>query len=112
MASQLTHKEVINLNTPGRYFIAGTGLHVLVKPSKKKYWIFRFTLGGKRHDYGLGSFPRLGLADARKAAMEARILGDSGINPVHKRQSDRKCEEVLTAFNFRIKSASSIRGTQ
>ncbi len=85
MATQLTFARISKLSNPGRYFDGGTGLHLLIKKTGKKYWVFRFKLDGKRQDMGLGVFPRVALADARKMAQEARVLLDSGINPLAKK---------------------------
>ena len=63
MATQLTYARIAKVTTPGRLFDGGTGLHLLVKSTSRKYWIFRFLFDGKRHDMGLGVFPRVGLAD-------------------------------------------------
>ncbi len=62
MSAQLTFKRIQTLSEPGRYFDGGTGLHLLVKSSDKKYWVFRHTKNGKRHDLGLGVFPRVSLS--------------------------------------------------
>ncbi len=72
MASSLTYTRIAKLNTPGRYFDGRTGLHLLIKSASRKYWVFRFSYGGKRQDMGLGVFPRVSLANARKAAQRAR----------------------------------------
>lgn len=85
MATQLTFARISKLNKPGRYFDGGSGLHLLIKKTGHKYWVFRFKLDGKRQDMGLGVFPRVALADARKMAQEARVLLDSGINPLAKK---------------------------
>lgn len=82
MSAQLTFKRIQTLSEPGRYFDGGTGLHLLVKSSDKKYWVFRHTQNGKRHDLGLGVFPRVSLSDARKRTQEARVMVDSGECPI------------------------------
>ena len=89
MATQLTYARIAKATTPGRYFDGGTGLHLLVKSATQKYWVFRFVFDGKRQDMGLGVFPRVGLADARKAAQEARVLLDGGISPLQKKATDK-----------------------
>jgi hypothetical protein len=78
MATQLTFARISKLGNPGRYFDGGTGLHLLIKKTGKKYWVFRFKLDGKRQDMGLGVFPRVALADARKMAQEARVFVGAG----------------------------------
>jgi len=85
MATQLTYARISKLDKPGRYFDGGSGLHLLIKKTGNKYWVFRFKHDDKRQDMGLGVFPRVALADVRKMAQEARVLLDSGINPLAKK---------------------------
>jgi len=60
-----------------------------VAPSGAKKWVFRFLWQGKAREMGLGSFPEVGLADAREKALAARRLVKSGIDPISERQKDR-----------------------
>lgn len=49
MTIKLDFQTVKNIKTPGRYTDALLkGLHVWVKPSLNKYWIFRYAHKGKR----------------------------------------------------------------
>ena len=89
MATQLTYARISKLSKPGRYFDGGTGLHLLIKKTGSKYWVFRFKLDGKRQDMGLGVFPSVALAAARKSVLEARVLLDSGINPLAKKADEK-----------------------
>ncbi len=89
MATQLTYARISKLSKPGRYFDGGTGLHLLIKKTGNKYWVFRFKLDGKRQDMGLGVFPSVALAAARKSVLEARVLLDSGINPLAKKADEK-----------------------
>jgi integrase len=97
MATQLTYAKIIKNTAPGRYFDGGTGLHLLVKSETKKYWVFRFMFNGTRQDMGLGVFPRVTLADARKATQEARVQLDSGISPLMKRAAEKKAKDHVDA---------------
>jgi len=69
----------------------GPGLYLRVQHSRAdangmirvlKGWIFRYALAGKRRDMGLGSFPAVSLADARRKADDARRKIDDGTDPV------------------------------
>ena len=97
MAIQLTYARISKLHNPGRYFDGGSGLHLLIKKTGSKYWVFRFKFNGKRQDMGLGVFPRVALADARKAAQEARVLLDSGISPLKKKTADKVAQVAVAA---------------
>jgi len=81
---KLSHKFVANVSKTGRYFDGGTGLHLLVRhgaSGPRKYWVFRFTHDGKRHDKSLGVFPVVALTDARKAATAFRSDLYNGVMP-------------------------------
>lgn len=104
MTIKLDIKTVTNLKTPGRYTDALVkGLHIWVKPNNRKYWIFRFSHCGKQHNISLGSFPTLGIAEARlKAQLERDRLQD-GINPARERKLviAAKKATLITKNSFR-----------
>lgn len=85
MTTQLTHAVAIKACKPGRYFDGRSGLHLWVKSPTQKYWIYRFQVSKKRQDMSLGVFPRMPLTEARKGALEARIILDKGMNPLEER---------------------------
>ena len=65
---KLTAIEVKNLRQPGRY-ADGAGLYLFIdKRSGLKSWVLRATLNGKRRDLGMGGFPAVTLAEARRKA--------------------------------------------
>jgi integrase len=70
----------------------GDGLRLVVGERGGKKWVLRFSLAGKRREMGLGSFPEVGLADARNAAFEARKLVASGVDPIEARNAEKKAK--------------------
>lgn len=62
----------------------GQGLYLYVGDSKR--WTFIFQWEGKRKEMGLGSLLSVSLADARKAAQEARDHLKAGRNPIEERK--------------------------
>jgi integrase len=62
------------------------GLYLRVTPTGSRSWVLRFRIGDKRKDMGLGSPPRVPLADARKKAQDALRQRDDGHDPIIKRQ--------------------------
>src|SRR5215210_7847164 len=61
----------------------GGGLHLLVKPGQPGgAWVLRFSFGGRRRDMGLGSYPEVGLAEARGAAEAHRRRLRAGSDPL------------------------------
>ncbi|WP_206611506.1 tyrosine-type recombinase/integrase [Falsirhodobacter deserti] len=60
---------------------------------------FKSPVSGKRRDMGLGTFPELGLADARGLAAEARAQIAKGLDPIDERRA-AKDEQVHRVPNF------------
>ena len=58
------------------------GLQLLVKVSGRKSWVQRIQFDGKRRDLGLGSYPEIGLADARERGRENRYRVAQGLDPI------------------------------
>ena len=53
----------------------GGGLNLRVEKSGAKYWFQRVTIDRKRRNVGLGGYPTVSLAEARKAALlNARMI--------------------------------------
>lgn len=77
--------QVKSIASPGRY-MDGDGLMLEVKPSGSKSWVVRLQSGGKRRDYGLGSFKDIGLSEARDLAREYRKKLRQGVDPISERQ--------------------------
>lgn len=89
--------RAVKAAAPGKHG-DGDGLILLVSNSGSRSWVLRFQLAGKRRDMGLGSYPEIGLADAREAAREARRLAAKGIDPVLARAASRKAERKIPTF--------------
>jgi len=98
----MTDKVVQNLIRVGRHTDNKTkGLHLWVKPSKQKYWIFRYTVNGKRQGMGLGAYPNVSLKLAREKAMEARMSINKGISPIEAKKLAYCLEEISKAPTFK-----------
>lgn len=82
---------------PGRHG-DGDGLFLEVSAKGAKSWLLRFQLAGKRRDMGLGRYPEIGLADARRLAAEARALIARGIDPITQRESNRRRARSIPTF--------------
>ena len=81
---------------PGRHADGG-GLHLLVKETGARSWVYRFMLSGKTRDIGLGAAGAGGisLAKARDLASALRLKVKSGTDPLEERQ--RETAEALAA---------------
>jgi len=108
MAERFSFMQLQKQTKPGRYFDpAYLGLHLWIKDQNRKYWIFRFTIGGKRQDMSLGTFPRKSLAEAHKAANEARLLLDEGKNPLEVRKLSKIIETEVESTPKTFKDFAS-----
>ncbi len=95
LSNALTPLTVKNAK-PGRHADGG-GLHLLVKESGARSWVYRFMLSGKSRDVGLGAAGpgEVSLSDARDARDALRIKVKAGIDPLEERQ--REASEALAA---------------
>lgn len=73
----------------------GQSLYFRVTPSGGGGWIFRYRSGGKLRDMGLGSFPEVGLQDARIKAADSRKMIAQNKDPLHERDLAREVEREV-----------------
>ena len=82
MKNKLSAQYLNSSLNPGRYYDdTGTGLNMHVRPGGSKNWSQKIRFQGKQYELGLGSYPTISLAEARKAAADNKVLVASGINP-------------------------------
>ena len=68
------------ITQPGRYY-DGEGLVLFVSKPGKASWVARIQHKEKRRDQGLGSYPLVGLAEAREKVREVKRALTSGRDP-------------------------------
>ncbi len=81
--NKLKDKQVAGFDKPGVYG-DGDRLYLRVQDGKAgtvKSWLLIYTFEGKRRELGLGGYPAIGLAVARKKADAARDLLSTGVDP-------------------------------
>ena len=78
------------------------GLYLAVTPKGRKHWRFKYRFAGKEKKLHFGSFPDVGLADARTRRDEARRLLAAGSDPVvHEQEIEaQKVVQQEATFNF------------
>ena len=81
----------------GRH-VDGDGLMLVVRASGKKSWLLRYQLNGVRRDMGLGSYPEIGLKEARQKTSEARRQIEAGLDPIVARQAAQKAARPVPTF--------------
>ena len=84
-----------------RYAVAGepTGLYIQITPNGSKSWLLRVTTGTRPHrtkvgvlvqirrEFGLGSYPVIGLQTARERALQYLAKTTQGVDPVADRRA-------------------------
>lgn len=90
IAKALGALEVSRLTEPGLHAVGTVaGLHLSISEAGASSWILRTTIGKKRSDIGLGSYPEITLAAAWKRAREEKDAIKAGKNPIEERQSKK-----------------------
>ncbi|WP_368407562.1 tyrosine-type recombinase/integrase [Desulfobotulus pelophilus] len=82
---------------PGRY-VDGGGLHLLVRKTGSRSWVYRWQRLGRQRDIGLGPYPDVSLKAAREKAAELRAMVQRGQVPaIEKPQPELTFAEVALA---------------
>jgi hypothetical protein len=84
-AKGLTARRVDTLDKPGRHG-DGHGLYLEIKPRGTKSWVLLYTFAGRRREMGLGRYPDVSLAAARRKASQHREILACGSDPLAVRQ--------------------------
>ena len=82
--------------------VDGDGLQMRVRINGSKLWNFNYyhPVTKKRINMGLGAYPELSLAQARKMTVEARELLATGIDPKEQRDSQKQAKKAETEHTF------------
>lgn len=76
------------------------GLYLAVTPKGRKHWRFKYRIGGKEKKLSFGSFPDVGLADARAKRDEARKLVAAGVDPSLQEQEAEEARKAREEQRF------------
>jgi integrase len=90
----------------------GAGLWLVKREDGGAQWVLRVTVHGRRREMGLGGFPALSLAEARRMAERWRAVAVAGRDPVKEREAEARAArredislKVLTADAFEARKA-------
>ena len=92
MSKRLAAASIRHL-PPGKHG-DGEGLALVVQKSGSRSWVSRVTVEGTRRDIGLGAFPKVSLAEARKANKALRREAEAGA--VEATPRERKARDLPT----------------
>lgn len=80
----------------------GDGLFLNIHPNGSKYWLFRFSWQGKQTRISFGTYPSLGLKEAREMRIEARKFLAQGEYPKNPNESLDSEKNQLTFDEFAL----------
>lgn len=91
MARELNRMSAVGVKSakPGKHCDGG-GLWLLVRPDGGGQWVLRVTVHGRRREMGLGAYPAVSLADARRKADDARAKTRDNVDPIKDRERKRR----------------------
>lgn len=110
---KLTPERVRNKSKVPGLYADGGGLYLRVSPPAACSWVYRYMIGGKAREMGLGSFPEVPLQKdlkdkkaapgARELAARWRKVRAEGRDPIALREAERASErlEAARAMTFR-----------
>jgi integrase len=76
------------------------GLFVLIQPSGGKLWRFKYRFDGREKKLAIGTYPVIGLAEARRRRDQARELLAAGKDPSRERQREKLRTQVQAGNTF------------
>ncbi|NYH13539.1 tyrosine-type recombinase/integrase [Paraburkholderia bryophila] len=77
-----------------------SGLAMWVYADGRKYWRLRYYIAGKEKSLSLGVYPKVGLAAARKKAVELNNQIVDGVDPSAKRKADADAAKLAAVNTF------------
>lgn len=86
--NRLSAKGAVAL-AAGKY-ADGAGLWLVKDEQGRGKWVLRVTVYGRRREMGLGAFPAVSLAEARRKAESARTAVRDGLDPIKEREKSRR----------------------
>src|SRR6266851_6669254 len=96
---------VARAKAPG-YYGDGGGLFLQVSRFGTASWVFRYRVGGRLREMGLGSLDTIGLADARERARKAREQRLDGLDPIEVRKGARLAAQLDSAKAITFKECA------
>jgi integrase len=94
---ELSALEVGRIKVDGLHAVGDPAGLALQITAGSRSWVLRYSFDGKRREMGLGSFPEIGLADARDKAKAARELVRQGVDPIEARKTVRAATKSAAA---------------
>jgi len=109
--AKLSDQTARRVSAPGLH-ADGAGLYLSVTPAKaegavSKSWVVRYTAAdGRRRSMGLGSYPEVGLAAARRQAASVRDAARTGVDPLERRRETKRAAAAAVAPTMTFKACA------
>lgn len=78
----------------------GDGLYVEITTSGGKWWRFKYRFAGKEKLLSMGTYPAVGLREARSRVSAARALLAAGVDPGETRKAEKASRSANAANSF------------
>ncbi len=78
------------------------GLFILITTSGGKLWRYSYRFEGKQKTLSLGSYPDLGLKEARESHAAARKILSAGVDPNENRKNQISAKKLSAANSFEL----------
>ena len=99
-AHRLSDRQLKTVKAKDKDYVLsdGEGLQLRVRSNGSMLWNFNYRdpVSKSRINMGLGTYPELSLANARKKVVEARELLAQGIDPKVQRKADNEAKRAQT----------------
>jgi len=80
----------------------GGGMFLLVTPAGGKLWRLKYRIDGREKLLAIGTYPEIGLGEARRRREEARELIALGKDPSREKQRDKMRARIQAADTFAV----------
>lgn len=100
-SGRLTAKSLQRLVGIVKLHADGDGLYLQVRTSGKGSWLYRYEGAGGERRMGLGAYPPISLADARKLRDAAKGLRQKGVDPIDARRAEKHGQVPGVGMTFR-----------
>lgn len=98
----LNDRQIRNLKPTDRIqkISNGGGLSLVCKPNGGKYWQLNFRFDGKQKTLSIGTYPAIGLSEARAAREQAKQQLANGTDPAAAKQQAKRERKTAAANSF------------
>jgi integrase len=86
------------------------GLFLLINPNGSKWWRLKFRVAGKEKLLSFGTYPEVGLKEARNKRDDARKLLADGIDPGETRKAQKASRNEQAANSFEVIAREWLEG--